>query len=252
MIEMAGRVPGPLSFAHFAYPPNALGYCGPPDPAALEGAVADGADRGVVSVLASRFDGAWPYLRLIASCNGIEDALDPRVVDAYWIGSSLLESVPATTLVDHLDSHFERVGGRDFAPVAEAALLGGAAHHGFHVFCVYPWMGLLRAGVHDAPLRVLDRCRIRWGRVVSVEAETVTVRDRALAFVDHKLVEGPERVEQVRRAVGGAGAQELVPGDAVAMHWDWVCEPLRPEGLRRLQDWTGRMMRIANAIGSAS
>ena len=34
----SGRIlPGPVLFARYAYPPNALGYCGPDDPAALLG-----------------------------------------------------------------------------------------------------------------------------------------------------------------------------------------------------------------------
>ncbi len=245
---MTRAVPGPVVFAHFAYPPNALGYCGPPDSSALWESAAEGTDLRVVSDLAARFEGAWPYLQLIASCNGIEDPLDPRVVDAYWIGNPLLERVSSAALVAHLDAHFERYGGREFAPVAEAALAGGAAHHNFHVFAVYPWLGLLRAGTKGAPLMVLDRCRIRWARVLSADGDTITVQGRALAFEDHLLVEGPERVEQVRRSVDGVGfVEELEPGDTVALHWDWVCERLAPGALRRLRAWSGRMRAAVNA-----
>jgi hypothetical protein len=245
---MTRSVPGPVTFAHFAYPPNALGYCGPADSSALLESAVEGTDLRAVSNLAARFEGAWPYLQLIAACNGIGDPLDPRVVDAYWIGSPLLERVSPAALVAHLDAHFERYGAREFAPVAEAALAGGAAHHNFHVFAVYPWLGLLRAGTQGAPLTVLDRCRIRWARVLSVDGDTVTVRDRALAFEDRLLVDGPERVEQVRRSVDGVGfVEELEPGDAVALHWDWVCERLAAGALRRLRAWTGRMRAAVNA-----
>jgi hypothetical protein len=242
-------VPGPVAFARFAYPPNALGYCGPADSAALLESAAEGADLRTVSALAARFEGAWPYLRLIAACNGIDDPLDPRVVDAYWIGNPLLERVPPSTLVAHLDGQFRSTGGRDFAPVAEAALAGGAAHHNFHVFAVYPWLSLLRAGVEGPPLTVLDRCRIRWGKVLAVEGDSVTVRDRALAFEGHMLVDGPERVEQVRRSVDGVGFVDyLAPGDSVALHWDWVCEELAPGALRRLRAWSRRMRAAVNAL----
>ncbi|HUC36245.1 MAG TPA: DUF6390 family protein [Acidimicrobiales bacterium] len=240
---------GPFAFARFAYPPNSLGYCGPADPAALLGAAAEGKDLRAVSSLAARFDGAWPYLQLISSCSGIEDPLDSRVVDAYWIGNSLLERVPPATLVAHLDDRFERRAGRDFSPVAHAALLGGAAHHNFHVFAVYPWLGLLRAGMEGAPLTVLDRCRIRWGTVLSAEGDTVTVRDRSLVLRGRLVVEGPERVEQVRRSVDGIGfAGDLAAGDAVALHWDWVCQRLTSDASRRLEAWTTRMLRAVNAL----
>jgi hypothetical protein len=56
---------GPLMFVRYAYPPNALGYCGPADFAAFrEYAVAGVVDRGLVQ-LAQAFAGAWPYLELI-------------------------------------------------------------------------------------------------------------------------------------------------------------------------------------------
>ena len=92
--EPTTREPGPILFARYAYPPNALGYCGPPDSGALIGAAAPATDLDGLSRLAARFEGAWPYLRLIARCNGIADPLDPRVVEAYWIGNELLLQVP--------------------------------------------------------------------------------------------------------------------------------------------------------------
>ena len=54
-------------------------------------------------------------------------------------------------------------------------------------------------------MTVLDQCRVRWGRVLSVDGDTVTVRDRGLTLEGHRLVEGPLRVGQVRRAVDGVG-----------------------------------------------
>ena len=85
--------PGPVAFARFAYPPGALGYCGPADSSSLLTAAAEGTALRELSALAVRFGGAWPYLKLIASENGIDDPLDPLVVEAYWIGNELLERV---------------------------------------------------------------------------------------------------------------------------------------------------------------
>jgi len=84
---------GPLMFVRYAYPPNALGYCGPADFAAFrEYAVAGVVDRGLVQ-LAQAFAGAWPYLELIATGCGIGDPLDRRVVEAYWVGNDLQATV---------------------------------------------------------------------------------------------------------------------------------------------------------------
>lgn len=160
--EPTTREPGPILFARYAYPPNALGYCGPPDSGALIGAAAPATDLDGLSRLAARFEGAWPYLRLIARCNGIADPLDPRVVEAYWIGNELLLQVPASALRATVDDCFasEDAQGPGAAVSPESR---GTPQHSFHVFAVYPWLGLLRAGRDGPPLEVLDRCRIRWG-----------------------------------------------------------------------------------------
>jgi Family of unknown function (DUF6390) len=245
----ATATPGPLLFARYAYPPNELGYCGPADPGALLGTAAEGADLPALSHLASQFAGAWPYLELIAGSNGIADPLDARVVEAYWVGNRLLERVPTPALVASLGDRFERRAGSHFSSMAAAAPLGGVSHHSFHVFAVYPWLGLLRAGMEGAPLTVLDRCRIRWGRVETVSGDLVTVRNRTLAFEGSRLVLGPECIEVARLSLDGVGlAPVVIPGDAVSLHWDWVCDRLSPTGLGWLQRCTAMNLAAVNAL----
>jgi hypothetical protein len=48
-------------FARYAFPPNELGYCGPPGPAAQPGD-----NTAEFASHAREFDGAWPYLHAIA------------------------------------------------------------------------------------------------------------------------------------------------------------------------------------------
>ncbi len=244
-----GSAPGPVLFARYAYPPNALGYCGPADAAEVFGAAAEGTDLRSLASLATRFEGAWPYLQLIAACNRIDDPLDRRVVEAYWVGNDLLDRVPSGVLVASLDDRFGKRAGADFEAVAAAVPFGAVAHHSFHVFGVYPWLGLLRAGMDGAPLTVLDRCRIRWGTVVSAEGDVVTVRNRVLTFEGHRLALGEERVEQVR--AGSHGVQlvrGLCPGDTVSLHWDWVCDRLHPAAARSLRRTTARTLRAVNSL----
>ncbi|HET6794131.1 MAG TPA: DUF6390 family protein [Acidimicrobiales bacterium] len=240
--------PGPLLFARYAAPPNSLGYCGPADPAELTGAAAGWDLRGVTG-LARQFEGAWPYLELIAGCNGIADPLDHRVVDAYWVGNRLLDRVGAAALVSSLDERFRRRAGSGWEALPEAARLGGAPHHSFHVFAVYPWLGMLRAGGSEAPLRVLDLCRIRWGRVVDVVGDTALVTSRGLAFDGHRLGSGAERTEVLRVAPAVAlGPGRLSPGDAVSLHWDWVCDRLSDQALARLRRYTALNLAVANSL----
>ena len=59
---------GAEMFARYAHAPNALGYCGPPLGATLrDGSVED------VRLAATKFSGAWPYLRVLSVLTGIAD-----------------------------------------------------------------------------------------------------------------------------------------------------------------------------------
>ena len=238
---------GPVLFARYAYPPNALELCGPADPDGLREAMVEGADVDHLAHLATQFEGAWPYLELIAGANGIDDPLDRRVVRAYWLGNELLGHVPMVTLARSLQDRFARRRGRDVDAVLAAALAGALAQHSFHVFAVYPWLGLLRAGVEGPPLEVLDRCRIRWGRVESLEGDVALVTSRPLVFVGSRLTWASERLEEVHHHLD-AGAPTLRPGDVVSMHWDWICERLSPRSLGWLHSCTQHNLDAVNAL----
>ncbi len=242
---------GPELFARYAYPPNSLGYCGPGDPAALLETAASGGHLDQLSHLAVQFEGAWPYLELIAGCNGLSDPLDRRVVEAYWVGNELLLRVPANVLAMSLDDRFARRAGARMSDLAAAAFTGGVAQHSFHVFGVYPWLGLLRAGMDGPPLEVLDRCRIRWGRVEAVRGDLVSVSSRALVFEGSQLALGPDRLEEVRRGLDGvAMVQDLVVGDVVSLHWDWVCDRLSTSARNWLAYCLKRNLDAVNQLNS--
>ncbi len=245
----AVATPGPVLFARYAYPPNSLGYCGPGDPSALLGAAAEGKDVAGLGQLAARFEGAWPYLQLVAGCNGIANPLDRRVVEAYWVGNALLARVPSAALGRSLSDRFARRPAGGFELLVSAVPAGGVPQHSFHVFAVYPWLGLLRAGMEGPPMEVLDRCRIRWGRVESVAGDMVAVASRALAFDGSRLGLGPVRVEQARRSLNGVGmVGDLRPGDDVSLHWDWVCDRLPPSALAWLRYCTARNLDAVNSL----
>lgn len=118
------------------------------------------------------------------------------------------------------------------------------------MFAVYPWVGLLRAGVPDHPLHVLDRCRIRWGRVVRSRQpgdEHITVVSRSLEYEGGLIALGSERDEWVRVARAGLGfVDEPAEGDWVSLHWDWVCDRLSPRRLGNLGRYTAATLELVN------
>ena len=232
---------GPLLFIRYAFPPNERGLCGPADSAALRDyAVAEATDPGLAQ-LAKGFAGAWPYLRLIAAANGIADPLDRRVVEAYWVGNSMLENVRMAGYRAFLDERFRAQAGRDWAPVARAIAAGALPHHSFHVFSVYPWTSLLREGRTEPSLRVLDSCRISWGRVL--RADPLVVLRRPLTWDGRALALGPP----VPRQVTPGFTAGLAAGEWVSLHWDRVCDRLGDRQLRALRYYTGRHLSLVSA-----
>lgn len=251
---------GALLFGRYAYPPNALGYCGPGDPAGLleqaarrhtpAGAPASPAQAVATRELAERarsFEGAWPYLQLIAGANHITDPLDRRVVEAYWIGNRLLDHVGPELLAASVETRFRPRAGNTWGRLAEVLPTGGRPHHSFHVFAIYPWIGLLRAGHVDEPLRVLDQCRVRWGRVEAVEGDLAVVRSRPLLWDGSRLGYGPARPETATLASGGRGfVTQLLPGQWVSLHWGWICDRLSEHQRRMLAHYSALSLAAVN------
>lgn len=236
---------GVLRFGRYAFPPNALGYCGPDDHDALLGyVVSHRADKGLVE-LGRRFEGAYPYLQLIAHANGIADPFDPRVVEAYWVGNGLLRGVDAAAFHDSLAERFAgRMSASTFAWLASKPPAGATPHHNFHVFEVYTRAGLMNGDASGPLLSVMDACRISWGEVTEVAAGHLVVRRRPLELAHGKLVLGTAtefRATSARDYVG-----PVRRGDVVSIHWSWACDRLTPGALRRLGQATDQCLAVAN------
>jgi hypothetical protein len=277
---------GPVLFARYAFGPNRLGLCGPEDwrsllelgaagSASSGGGGADGGgargtgqaatagrtatagraatalateiDRGLRD-LAARFEGAYPYLELIAAAHGVADPMDVRVVDAYWIGNALSDSVDPGLMRQSIDARFRA----QLLPEAWRWLEGkpeAGAHptHAFHVLDVFPRVGLMRGGDVSDAVGLMDSCRIRWGRVLEVSGEQLVVNTVPLSLVEGNLALGPARPQTVRRWLDGSGfVSDVEVGDVVSLHWDWACEVLSQGRLEALQRRTAHQLELAN------
>jgi len=250
---------GARMFARYAYAPNRLGYCGPPEPGTLarvaamapaaNGAAADGAGRDV-RAMARRFSGAWPYLRVLAELTGIADPLDRRLVESYWLGGGVGAAIDSRAFGRRLLSLIGPQAGSYWTHLTPELLDEAAADHCFHVFGVYPWTRLLGTGPGpgaEQPLYVLDSCRIRWGTVLSRDGDEIEVSTRHLSWDGAVLGLGEPSIDRIRVSVDGL---EFLPdvdfGDRVALHWDWLTDRLRPDQARALEASTLRQLAATN------
>lgn len=232
------HIEGHTLFSQYAFPPNELGYCGPP------GVAAAGAATGLAGQ-AREFDGAWPYLEALAAAAGGVDVLDDEVVHSYWIGGDLLADVDPRDLLTRLRRAFTGQVTGLLDVVAEHKTL---AHHSFHVFVVYPWIRFLDRDP-ATPLRIMQMCRIRWGTVESVDSDHVVMRTRPLTQAGRALTLGLPAPERVRWRRDGASLTAAPrPGDLVAAHWDWVCGALTGDDVTALETATSATLDLVNDV----
>ncbi len=218
--------PGVELFARYAHAPNALGFCGPSS--------GIGGSEQEVRAAARRFSGAWPYLQVLARLTGIDDPLDERLVEAYWLGRDL--GVDRERFGAELLAVIGPQAGHYWTHLTPELLVEASGDHCFHVFGVYPWSRLLGSG--PEPLRVLDSCRIGWGTVVSRRGDEFEVQSQRLTWDGAKLDLEPA----VRRIVGDAE-----PGETVALHWDQLCDHLTDEQAQVLESSTRRELSATSA-----
>jgi hypothetical protein len=241
--EPTAALRGTMRFIRYGFMPNRLTYCGPDaNRTLLDYAMAEVSDSGLHALL-EKFDGALPYLRLIARSNGIADPFDDRVVQAYWLGGPLLERVSVAALYDHLSERFRtQLNGRLKALVLGKAPAGAHPHHSFHVLDVYS-----RVSDLGPSLATIDNCRISWGQVLGIAGSELIVRREPVVLHEGKLKLGAAETQRVLRQLDGKGfADGAQIGDWVSMHWGWVCEVLTATEHASLEHATRYHLALAN------
>ena len=233
-----------LRFARYAYPPNELGLCGPDRSGELAEAIAQGVGhRDLVSV-AQAFSGAWPYLELLGDHIGGGEALSDAAVDAYWLADPQGRRVSVSALGDSLR---ERFGSRLGWPgLRDSINDGGWPSHAYHVFCVYPWVGLIRSGSTDPGLHVINRCRIRSGIVLELSGNVAVVESDHLTWDGTRLRSGDTVTERAEIHPGSG----VMTGSRVSLHWGWVCEPISENQKRWLDESQSHHLALANSAGA--
>jgi hypothetical protein len=232
-------------FARYAYAPNALGYCGPPLGATLR----DGSFEDVRAA-ATRFSGAWPYLRVLSKLSGIADPLDYRLVESYWLGGGVGAHLEPGEFFDALLAVIGPQAGRYWSHLTPDLASEAAGNHCFHVFGVYPWtrfLGLRNGSMDEHPMGVLDNCRITWGTVTSRTHGNIEVLCRRLCWDGQALTLSEPSVRPLDVwADGYSAVPDVAVGDEIAVHWGRLCGRLQPEQVRALADSTDRQLRVTS------
>jgi hypothetical protein len=138
-------------FSKYAFAPNTLKYCGPKETEIIFEELCQNAPgkntRKNFKNLLLQFNGAIPYLELIARANNIRDIFDYRVVEAYWLGNSLLSKVTARNFYSSVEGRFKkRINSKEWAKITIKPAKGSKPFHAFHVFDIGSKIGLINLG----------------------------------------------------------------------------------------------------------
>lgn len=241
-------VNGSLLFAKYAFSPNKLRYCGPDDNRAIfDYCVAQQSDGGLVQLL-EKFEGAYPYLKLIAKSNKIEDLFSEKVVEAYWIGNDLLDFVKDSDFYNSLKERFgKKIPSKSVKWLFTKPPVGAKPHHAFHVLDVYTKTGMMRSGVKTNVLETINNCLIIPGRVVKIDEKNLVVKYQPVVMKKGKLTFGDFVEKQIQWRYDKKTFINMPKiGDRVSFHWNWVCDILDERQSHNLKFWTGYHIDIAN------
>ncbi|PIS40636.1 MAG: hypothetical protein COT26_02275 [Candidatus Kerfeldbacteria bacterium CG08_land_8_20_14_0_20_43_14] len=233
--------------ARYAFGPNKLHMCGPDANREVLSYIKEGVtDSGLTHIL-QKFQTLYPYLRSIAQANNIKDPFNDRVVEAYWLGNELLETVSKNQFYKHLTDNLElkrKSTPKNFDELIQKLPQGARMHHSFHVFNVYKRTGHLEI-LHT--LESMDACRISWGKVEKIDGPKVTLKRKPLKLINQKLELAPEENFVLHRRLEEDNTlDELKIGDLVTLHWYQACEIVQSKDIKWLDFYTNKHLQLAN------
>jgi len=234
--------------ARFSIATNRLRYCGPAEAEpTLYRAIVEGTDLNAAKGVLSRFEALEPYLRALAEKHG-RDPFDREVVEAYWLGNSLLDAFTKEDFAALLDRLVGRGLPKPFAAQLASRLpRHPLPHHTFHV--AFVGVGMVTGHV-ETTLSNMESCRPGWGEVLRMDQGSLTIEKTPLEAEAGHLRLGPPKEETLPydpRVLPGVAL-----GDHVALHWGWPALVLEPRQLENLKEYTARSLEAANEALAAS
>lgn len=241
---------GLISCARYAYPPSSLSLCGPDSKEKQRDlkfyATQQKQDKGTPEIL-SQFSTLYPYLSFIAYENNIRDPFDRRVVEAYWLGNKLLDSISISKFSTYLKDTLrlkKKIENKYLDLLLGKLLKGGLPHHAFHVLNVYK-----RTGNIDS-LHILDTmeaCLINWGKVEKILPESIVVETKPLRLENDKVTFG----QSIKKSIMLQGEKDifmtkLQVGDWISYHWGYFCQKLTLVQFQNLIYYTKLSLTLAN------
>lgn len=223
----------------YGYVPCQLGLCGPEDRKKKK--IIDQFINGDkkfnkdIEKILKEFKGAYPYYKLIARSNWISDPLNSKVVEAYWIGNSLLEKVTVAEFAEMMEKEFLPLGKMPKEKIEKLPQKAIPCHN-FHVLFIGSVTGRFKE-----TKKGLDLCRVSWGKIQKIDKNKVTVLRQPLKFGE-KISLGKAEKKEIN------WNQKILPkikiGDWVSIHWGTAIEKLDKNKLKNIKEYTMDILKF--------
>lgn len=239
---------GILRCARYAFMPNKLNFCGPDKNRDLFHYSSTGEIDAGLNLILKEFQTLYPYLNFIAQVNGIKDPFDERVIDAYWIGNSLLEKINKNKLYYHLLDNLslkKKLPRLLLNRVIDKIPLGAKPHHSFHVLNIWKRTGNLDI-FHT--LNTMDLCRISWGKIKKIDWPNLEVEYQPLTIKNERIELGGLVNHRILGEINSSGfIQEPKIEDWISFHWNFACEVLNLNQIKNLDKYTKESIKLINS-----
>lgn len=223
--------------ALYGISPHKLGFCGPREKSTtktlLDYLSGQKISQKKIRRILRSFKGAYPYYKLIAKANRVPDPFDERVVKAYWVGNKLLERVKIDDLRLMIKEEFSKPGflRKEIAfKKSKEIPANSKPHHNFHVLILGSVTGrIILKG------KLLDLCRISWGKVKKIKGKKIIVEYQPLT--GRKKLDLGKPIEKEffwdKKLV-----TNLKIGDWVSLHWNNAVQKLQNKDIENLKKYT--------------
>jgi uncharacterized protein DUF6390 len=229
--------------ARFSIATNRLQYCGPSDAApALYRAITRGDGLAEARKALSQFEALLPYLEAIGARHGL-DPFDRRVVEAYWLGNSLLDPFSPAEFRGLLAALARRGLPESVArTLAEHLPARPIPHHMFHV--AFVGVGAVTGHV-ETTLATMESCRPARSRVLGIEPGRLRLSRSTLRWTEGRLALGAPIEQEV--VYDPEVLPEVRVGSSVALHWGWPALVLSPGEEEALERYSQLALEEANS-----
>lgn len=236
----------PSITAGFSFVVNKKGYCGPKEAQkAFNEYISNPSEENVTKLTNSfkDFESLYPYLKAIAKKHGKKYS-DPEVIEAYWIGNSLLDSFTDSDMRDIIESLVERGLPRILAENRKENMPSGLKPmHAAHV--LYIGVGHVTGSV-ETNLVNMNKCIIKPAIVKEIKENALIVTEKPLMTKDKKIL-----VSENEKELEVEYIKELLPnlkeGDVVAIHWEFAAKILTEKEQKQLKHYTEKTIKTINS-----